>query len=254
MKKFKLVFIFITLITISKVKGQNIPSKLYLGTVTYTKQSKITDTASFNKTSSSFVKDMIDSLKNHLIALKTELGEDTLLINNINAPLEGLMFQDLFKSGILETHIDEFQKDKIVSFVIEDDGNKRERFNFDYEDHLVYNSYNSQEIDDYFESEEIISLKEYKTENKLIKGFNCFKVIYVYREKFDDAQFQIPKIIMERELWVTDKIIAPFHSIVRNQKILSKYYPLEITEKMRKVNGFETKYLLNNISLKQSLL
>lgn len=250
MKKFKLLLIFITLITINKVRGQHISSKLYQGNVTYSKQSKITDTAAFNKTSSFFAKNMIDSLKNQLITLKTQLGEDTSQIHNIIVPLENLMFQDLFKSEILETYIDEFQKDEIVSFVIEDDGSKRKRFNFNYGNHLVYNSYNSEEIEDYFESEEIISLREYKTENKLIKGHNCFKVIYAYREKFDDTEFQTPEIIMERELWVTDKIITPFHSIVRNQEILSKYYPLEIIEKIRKVNGFETKYLLENISIK----
>lgn len=60
----------------------------------------------------------------------------------------------------------------------------------------------------------------------------------------------MPKMIMERELWVTDKIIVPFHSIVRSPEILSKYYPIEITEKMKGVNGFETSYVIENISIK----
>lgn len=250
MKTFKLILIFISLIIIGKVNAQNTPPKLYLGVVTYTKQSKITDTAKFNKTLSVFAQNMIDSLKSQLVTLRTQLGNDTSEINSISEPFENLMLQDLFKPGTLETHIDEFRKDKIVNFVIEEEGNKRERFNFNYSDRLVYNSYNSEEIEDYFESEEIISLKEYKTEQKLIKGYNCFKVVYVYREKFDDGDFQMPEMIMERELWVTNKIIAPFHSIVRSREILSKYYPIEIIEKMKRVNGFETEYLIKNISIK----
>ncbi|TBO39847.1 hypothetical protein [Pedobacter kyonggii] len=250
MKTSRLLLIFTSLIIINKVAAQNIPSKQKLGIVTYTKQSKIIDTTAFNKTSSIFAKNMIDSLKSQLITSKIKFGEDTSGINAATEPFENLMFQEVFKTETLETHIDEFQKDKIVNFVIEDQSNKRERFNFNYADNLVYNSYNSEEIEDYFESEEIISLKEYKTENKLIKGYNCFKVTYLYREKFDGTEFQMPDMIMERELWVTDKIIAPFHSIIRSQQILSKYYPLEITEKMSKVDGFETKYLVENISLK----
>lgn len=250
MKTSRLLLIFTSLIIINKVAAQNIPSNQKLGNVTYTRQSKIIDTTAFNKTSSIFAKNMIDSLKSQLITSKIKFGEDTSGINAATESFENLMFQEVFKTETLETHIDEFQKDKIVSFVIEDQGNKRERFNFNYADHLVYNSFNSEEIEDYFESEEIISLKEYKTENKLIKGYNCFKVTYLYREKFDGTEFQMPAMIMERELWVTDKIIAPFHSIIRSQQILSKYYPLEITEKMSKVDGFETKYLVENISLK----
>ena len=250
MKTSRLLLIFTSLIIINKVAAQNIPSNQKLGNVTYTRQSKIIDTTAFNKTSSIFAKNMIDSLKSQLITSKIKSGEDTSGINAATESFENLMFQEVFKTETLETHIDEFQKDKIVNFVIEDQGNKRERFNFNYADHLVYNGFNSEEIEDYFESEEIISLKEYKTENKLIKGYNCFKVTYLYREKFDGTEFQMPAMIMERELWVTDKIIAPFHSIIRSQQILSKYYPLEITEKMSKVDGFETKYLVENISLK----
>lgn len=251
MKTFKLLLIFTCLIAISKVKGQNIPSKLYLGLVTYKKQAKITDTAAFNKTTSVFAKNLTDSLKSQVIILKTQLGEDTTEVSNNTTLFENLMLNELFKTGTLETYIDEFQKDKIVHFVIEGEKDKRETLNFNYVDHLVYNGYNSEEIEDYFETEEIISLKEYKTERKLIKGYNCFKVVYTCRENFEhEEEFKMPEMIMERALWVTDKIIAPFHSIVRNPEILSKYYPMEITEKMKGVNGFETKYLVENISLK----
>jgi hypothetical protein len=250
MKTFKLLVIFISLITISRVEAQNTPSKPSLGIVTYTKQSRITDTAAFNKTSTLFAKNMVDSLTSQMMALKTKLGEDTSGINAASAPFKNLMLEEVFKTETPETHIDEFQKDKIVNFVIEGEGNKTGKFYFNHADNLVYNSYNSEEIEDYFESEDVISLKEYRTEKKLIKGYNCFKIIYVYREKTDNEEFQMPEMIIEREMWVTDKIIAPFHSVIRSPQILSKYYPLEITEKMSKVDGFETKYLLENISLK----
>ncbi len=251
MKTFKLLLIFTGLILINRVRAQNIPSQK-IGIVTYVKQSKITDTNSFNRTSVLFVNNLLDSIKTQIIAEKRNVNEavDTSIVNNTIKSLKNLLLQEIFKTDFQEKNTDEFQKDKIVNFVIGDQSNKIERFNFNYADHLVYNSFNSEEIEDYFESEEIISLKEYKTENKLIKGYNCFKVAYVYREKFDNTEFQTTEMIIERELWVTDKIIAPFHSIIRNQQILSKYYPLEITEKMRKVNGFETKYLVENVSLK----
>jgi len=249
MKTFKWLLSITCLIAINKVQAQNIPSKQYLGTVTYTKQAKITDKATFNKTSSIFIKTIADSLMKQMMALKTKLKEDTSEISATTEPFKDLMRQEVFKMGAQETLIDDLQKDRIVNFIIENGSDKRERFNFNYTDSLVYNSYNSEEIEDYFDNETIISLKEFKSERKLIKGYNCFKVIYVYQENFDKEEFRMPEMIIERELWVTDKIIVPFHSIIRNQSILSKYYPIEITEKIHNVNGYETKYTIDSISI-----
>lgn len=193
MKIFKLLLIFTCLITINKVKAQNIPSKLHLGTVAYIKQSKVIDTAAFKKSSSIFIKNMIDSVKSQAIAVKTTLKEDTSGINDMTAAFETLIFQEIFKTELTEKYIDELQKDKIANFIIETEGNKRERFNFNYADHLVYNSYNSEEIENYFDSEEITSLKEYKTERKVIKGYNCFKIVYIYGKNLIMKSFICPK-------------------------------------------------------------
>lgn len=242
--------LFAALIITSKIEAQTVTLKKPLLMVNHNKQAKITDTGSFNKTSSIFIKIMVDSLKNQMIALKTSLKEDTSEINATIGPFEDLMKQEIFKTGVLETYIDDFQKDKIVNFIIENQGDKRGRLYYNYVDKMVYNAYNSEKIEDYFESEKIISLKEYRTEKKLIKGHNCFKVIYTYREKEDGKEFQMPEMMIDRELWVTEEIVAPFHPIVRSLKILLKYYPLEIIEKISKVDGFETKYTVEHISFK----
>ncbi|WP_316768477.1 hypothetical protein [Pedobacter frigiditerrae] len=60
----------------------------------------------------------------------------------------------------------------------------------------------------------------------------------------------MPPIVYTRALWVTDQLKSPFHFAVKANEILSKYYPLEIIERVDKIKGLETTYILTAINLK----
>ena len=109
------------------------------------------------------------------------------------------------------------------------------------------------EFNEYVENEEdeIIKLTEFKNETKLINGFNCYKVIYNYKEqKVSDFDFLSEVTTNIRELWVTEKIKCNFHPVINEKEILDKYYPLEILEYSEEIKGFETNYKLDLITIK----
>lgn len=114
----------------------------------------------------------------------------------------------------------------------------------------VYNSYDGQPITDYFKQEQILSINEYRSQSKSIVGYRCFKVAYTYKEQSEEYAGFMPSITYTRTLWVTESIRSPFHSVVNRKEILSKYYPLEITEEVLGVRGFVTKYTTDLIDLK----
>ena len=221
------------------------------GSAIYIKSSRITDEIAFNRTSELFVNHFLDTLKKQFIADKYNINGDvdTSKVANTIEQLKEILPQELFRTDISEKNIDDFENDKVRSYRI-DQQDKKELFRYNISDGRVYNSFNSEEIIDYFTAEKVFFLKELPAERKNIKGYDCYKVIYRFHEQYSDSEIPTPDVKNERVLWVTDKIISPFHSIVRPKQILSKYYPLEIIDKIIDVNGFETSYVIESISFK----
>ena len=96
------------------------------------------------------------------------------------------------------------------------------------------------------------SIHEFKSDQKIINGFKCFKVIYQYKENFDDnelSEILTSNEYSSTEFWVTDKIKSLFHPICRLKEILEKYYPLEIMEKSALAKGFKVVHKLKKINL-----
>ena len=54
----------------------------------------------------------------------------------------------------------------------------------------------------------------------------------------------------KRELWVTESIKLPYLSFIRNNKFYMNYFPVEITEYLVGIDGFETKYTLEKLVVK----
>ena len=97
-----------------------------------------------------------------------------------------------------------------------------------------------------------VSIKELKSDQKIINGFKCFKVIYQYKENFDDnelSEILTSNEYSSTEFWVTEEIKSLFHPVYRVKEILEKYYPLEITEKSALAKGFKVIYRLKKNDL-----
>lgn len=100
----------------------------------------------------------------------------------------------------------------------------------------------------------ILKVSEDKKNKKIIKGYDCYKVKYEYKENNEhaDEEYKIysKNTIYQREMWVTEKIKSLYHPIVFDKIILEKYYPLEILETQSDIKGFERRFKLEKIELK----
>jgi hypothetical protein len=97
---------------------------------------------------------------------------------------------------------------------------------------------------------DIIEIKEFRKEKRRINNFDCFKVVMSYREESQNFdQGFLGSQIEYKELWVTEKIKCPFHPVIRDQEILEKFYPLEITEYSDMIKGSTKQYKLVSLKL-----
>ncbi|WP_144283245.1 hypothetical protein [Chryseobacterium echinoideorum] len=121
------------------------------------------------------------------------------------------------------------------------------------EDSTQIHSYSFEDNLQSFSSHVILNIAENKEETKKINGYQCYKVVYEYKEdeKSNDEDFMdfAGNVIYKREMWVTDEIQCLYHPVVFEKSILEKYYPLEIKETDNTIHGFETKYILQSINL-----
>ncbi|QQV04075.1 MULTISPECIES: hypothetical protein [Chryseobacterium] len=121
------------------------------------------------------------------------------------------------------------------------------------EDSTQIHSYNFEDNLQSFSSHVILTIVENKKETKKIKGYQCYKVVYEYKEdeKSNDEDFMdfAGNVTYKREMWVTDEIQCLYHPVVFEKSILEKYYPLEIKETDNTIHGFVTKYILQSINL-----
>lgn len=100
----------------------------------------------------------------------------------------------------------------------------------------------------YYSYDEIIDIKEFPNDIKIINGYKCFKVIYFLKED-RNAIFDHRGYINSRELWVTDKIKCAYHPVIHDRIILEKYYPLEINEYFNVLKGYVKKYELIKLEI-----
>ena len=103
---------------------------------------------------------------------------------------------------------------------------------------------------EYYSHNEIIEMKEFPEEIKIINGYKCFKVVSFLKKGicpvFDDFT---DGYVDYRELWVTDKIKCAYHPVISDKIILEKYYPLEINEYFNVLKGYVKKYELIKLEI-----
>lgn len=97
------------------------------------------------------------------------------------------------------------------------------------------------------------NIKEFKSEKRVINGYECFKVVVKYKIDFGEEDDSLEKIIGNEQCiavyWVTDKIQSLFHPVSKEKEILENYYPLEITYDNPLHKGLSLVYRLRSTSL-----
>ena len=246
---YKLCFIlllFIANITFAQKK----PFEPKMGSIIFIKENRIIDSVVFEETFNIYIKEFMKDLKVKMGTDKiADKQIDTLQLNEIALTIKDLLYESMAKPNKKSLAL-YYKADKIFYTQLDDENNSNELYYYDKLKNIVINSYNESPLLDYFKQEQVISIKEHKEQTKIIQGYKCFKVIYQYEDKPERAEIFMSPMIYTRELWVTEQLKSPFHFAVQTNQILSKYYPLEIIERLDKISGLETIYILTAINLK----
>lgn len=129
-----------------------------------------------------------------------------------------------------------------IDFVYKEDSTEIYQYKFD------------EPIKQSFSEHVILKIVEDRSSKKIISGYDCYKVIYEYKENNegnDENYIEfIRNTIYKREMWVTDKIRSLYHPVVFEKSILEKYYPLDILETQSDIKGYERKFILQTLTLK----
>lgn len=237
MKKYLLILIA----TLSFSQNKTIvPSS---GTIVFEKKEIITDTLLYKNSLKKVFEENFPELKKQVLA---ERGYANIQIpDSVNQQIDQIL--EMVKSFTFDA-ITSNQLNEVVKF------------------HHVYKGF---EVEEYISSKNvkrkseiintldsvyrephtiIINTQEFKNEKKVINGFECFKIVMYYFNLKQDPGLN--KLLNISELWVTDKIKSKFHPIIKSSEILDKYYPLEIKNRTKNVEGMFTIYEISEFSLK----
>lgn len=254
MKNIFLLLIFFGLILEAQTKKIFTPTK---GEVIFREVSKITDRKLFDKTFISYKKVFVqgnrisDSLKNgknpdpKLVKQQQDLYKSLLSSKFIEMTKES--------SDIL---IHKYEDSIIYGYKKSIDGNillGKEIINLNNNKYYNFSPNDSTqllgEMVYSFAPIKMLTVTEQKKNKKIIAGYDCFKVIYEFIVTEIKDYFS-ENTIYRREAWVTDKIKSIYNPVANEKEIIDKYYPLEVTETINGVKGYEVKYTLEKITLK----
>ncbi|TSE03823.1 hypothetical protein [Aquimarina algiphila] len=89
---------------------------------------------------------------------------------------------------------------------------------------------------------------EHRDDTKIIKGYDCFKVVVETVERSENTPDAFMNFTFT--MYVTEEIKCMYHPATKFKRVLDKYYPLEITETNDAVKGYEKMYTVTEIDLK----
>lgn len=208
------------------------------GEIIFREISKITDRKSFNETFNISKQKFKESLKKSLLKDADNVGNEKEIEQMVNNSSE-MLETTVFSQDSMQMHHHQFSNSQIKSFVMEDK-------NIIRDDNITEENYP-------YSTNIILKTTVNKQSKKIILGYDCYKVIYEFKEsnQLDDANYleYAGKIVKKREMWVTDKIKFLYHPVIYEKEILEKYYPLDILETQSDVKGFERRFVLQKITL-----
>jgi hypothetical protein len=249
----KIKYLLITLVFTQIVFSQKVivPKN---GTIAFNKKEKVLDRDLYIKSFKKLLPKMNDAMEKQIYLEQLSQGKkvDTTLLKS-NIAMFSQSFEMLLPMIIDEpkqniNFYNEFKGDTIICYNTTN-GSIYNTKRINQTTGIVINEM-GENVE--LENDNIITITEFRKEQKLINNYNCFKVVYTYTQKGSDSDFDLFFTIQTytREIWVTETIKCNFHPIINNNEILSKYYPLEILEYSKEIEGFETIYKCSSISLK----
>jgi hypothetical protein len=248
MKNFLLILLFT-----SNLFSQNKAIVPNHGIIAFVKKEMILDNELYNKSLNDLKPKMAKAMKNQVAyeilieGKKIDSIQLNILVDSMMQNFEFLM-QNMNDANQIIKMYHEFKNDSIIKYYTINDKIAGNKIYINQSSNLATN-----QLNEYVELEEseIIKLTEYRNETKTIKGFNCFKVVYDYKEvQTEDFDLLSSVISNIRELWVTEEIKCYYHPVINESEILEKYYPLEIIEYSDELKGIITSYKVEKIEIK----
>ena len=222
------------------------------GAIVFVKKDTITDRKLYLESNADFKPKFLKAFKEQIYFERLSDGKstDTILLNKKIKELSNLydFVSNEKENGIVKYHCN-YVKGKILKF-IEIDGQKEKEQIINLKNNAITNA-NDEYVDYYALQTQIINLKEFRNETKVINGFKCFKVKYQYKDDSDPELEMLSTITTStRELWVTESIKSLYHPVINDFQILEKYYPLLIIQYSDEIKGFQTEYKLEKLTFK----
>ena len=251
MEKYKIIILTIIVVS-SFAYGQNKTIVPVSGTIVFVKKDSIKDQKlhiqSFRDLQPKFIKALKEEI--YLERLTDGKKTDTTQLNKMAVELAKAYEFVLTEKDdrILKYHCI-YENEKISKF-LEVNGSEYDLIYINSKTNTIIDK-NNQSVDYENLQSEIIDLKEFKNEIKIINGYSCYKIVYQYKITSESDFEQLSKITTnKRELWVTDKIKSLYHPVINDFQILERYYPLKIIEYSDELKGFQTYYTLEKFDLK----
>ncbi|NJM79936.1 MAG: hypothetical protein HC854_10520 [Flavobacterium sp.] len=261
MKNIAFIILFITSIAYSQTKKTIVPTT---GAIVFKMEAIISDTIKYQKSYDRLSSMMIDYQIEKENA-NTFVNIDTSKVNQIKKTFKSILHREI-KNKILNKDAESFKyhqkfhNNLIINYITSNDkiisdisiiNPKLKLLKIVASDSISIISENKNYS---YNKNEIVEIKEFKKEKRIIKGYTCFKVVVSYKEfqqnDIDFNNFMHQNYIQKRELWVTTQIKCNYHPVINEKEILLKYYPLEIIESTENIEGFVTKYLIEKIDIK----
>lgn len=240
-KNFNLLILMLSISNLLYSQNQTIVPKN--GTIVFVKKEVITDTLLYKSSFEKVFDKMIVETKNE--ALNKSGNEISQPPDSINQSLnqmfemmKSITMQELIatKEQSLIKYHHTYVNYEIEEFISVNDKNLNKK--------VITNATDNGDVDLLVST----GIEEYKNETKVIKGFNCYRVVIYY---FDfDGPTDFKPLLNKTELWVTEDIKSSAHPFVKSKEILEKYFPLEAKQTIKDVEGMYISYEISEFSLK----
>ena len=212
----------------------------YEGNLVFKVSTSITDENKFKKSVVSYKKVFIEGTR-----LGWKNTEDPTEIKNREELCEKLMTGDFIEKTMFHPNKvyfleGKYRKDSVIfcsKKVLSEISKKRETL--------------TRETNKRYNPIEIVDIKKFKNIKKQIFGYICYKVEYKFKVSEGEKNYFSENTIYKHEAWVTNKVKIPYNPLFSDDKIISKYFPLEIKETIEGVDGYQTIYEPLNIDLKK---
>ena len=233
---YKILIILLPILSFSQNK--NIPKN---GKVSFIEKVIIKDEIAFEKTTRKFSLEIIDDLRNNLLLEKKDSASVEKEINEMkkfNICKDILYFDDSVRE------FGNIYKDNWVKYFVKKDGKK------------LFKPYKLNK--DFFKGEfsnqnyKIHKIERINNEVKIIKGFNCSKIIVTFTKFCGEGEIScvLDNLTHYWEMWGTAEIDTKIHPVILDSTILENFYPLHIVQTIEGIDGYQVVHEVKTLKIK----